>query len=39
MLLVKSKYDIMRLRVDYRQLNKVIIKNKYHLPRIDDLMD
>ena len=29
----------MRLRVDYRQLNKVTIKNKYLLPRIDDLMD
>nr|KYP33206.1 Retrovirus-related Pol polyprotein from transposon 17.6 [Cajanus cajan] len=29
----------MRLCVDYRQLNKVNIKNKYPLPRIDDLMD
>ena len=29
----------MRLCVDYRQLNKVTIKNKYPLPRIDDLMD
>ena len=25
--------------MDYRQLNKVTIKNKYPLPRIDDLMD
>ncbi|XP_019251543.1 PREDICTED: uncharacterized protein LOC109230510, partial [Nicotiana attenuata] len=25
--------------IDYRQLNKVIIKNKYRLPRIDDLFD
>jgi len=25
--------------VDYRQLNKMTIKNKYPLPRIDDLMD
>jgi len=25
--------------VDYRQLNKMMIKNKYPLPRIDDLMD
>jgi len=25
--------------VDYRQLNKMTIKNKYSLPRIDDLMD
>ena len=29
----------MRLCVDYRQLNKVTIKNKYPLPSIDDLMD
>lgn len=29
----------MRLCVDYLQLNKVMIKNKYPLPRIDDLMD
>ncbi|MCI37872.1 RNA-directed DNA polymerase (Reverse transcriptase), partial [Trifolium medium] len=29
----------MQLCVDYRQLNKVTIKNKYPLPRIDDLMD
>ena len=29
----------MRLCVDYRQLNKVTIKNKYPLLRIDDLID
>jgi len=29
----------MRLCIDYRQLNKVMIKNRYPLPRIDDLMD
>nr|XP_025664824.1 uncharacterized protein LOC112763343 [Arachis hypogaea] len=29
----------MRLCVDYRQLNKVTVKNKYPLLRIDDLMD
>ena len=39
MLLVKKKYGSMRLCVDYRQLNKVTIKNKYPLLRIDDLMD
>ena len=39
MLLVKKKYGSMRLCVDYRQLNKVTIKNQYPLPRIDDLMD
>ncbi|XP_019450651.1 PREDICTED: uncharacterized protein LOC109352922 [Lupinus angustifolius] len=29
----------MRLYTNYQQLNKAIIKNKYLLPRIDDLMD
>ncbi|CAL2238917.1 unnamed protein product [Prunus armeniaca] len=29
----------MRLCVDYRQLNKVTVRNKYPLPRIDDLFD
>lgn len=38
-LLVKKKDGGSRLCVDYRQLNKVTIKNKYPLPRIDDLMD
>ncbi|MCI18420.1 RNA-directed DNA polymerase (Reverse transcriptase), partial [Trifolium medium] len=38
-LLVKKKDRSMRLCVDYRQLNKVTITNKYPLPRIDDLMD
>src|ERR1044072_7306329 len=36
-LLVKKKEGSMRLCVDYRQLNKVTIKNRYPLPRIDDL--
>jgi hypothetical protein len=30
---------VLRLCVDYRALNEVIIKNKYPLPRIDDLFD
>ena len=38
-LLVKKKDGSSRLCVDYRQLNKMTIKNKYLLPRIDDLMD
>ena len=36
---MKKKDGSMRLCIDYRQLNKVTIKNKYPLPRIDDLMD
>ena len=39
MLFVKKKDGSMRLCADYRQLNKVTIKNKYPLPKIDDLMD
>jgi len=37
--LVKKKDGSMRLCVDYWKLNKVTIKNRYPLPRIDDLMD
>ncbi|RVW79435.1 RNA-directed DNA polymerase-like [Vitis vinifera] len=29
----------MRLCIDYRELNKVMVRNKYPLPRIDDLFD
>ena len=29
----------MRLCIDYRDLNKVTVKSKYPLPRIDDLFD
>ena len=39
MLLVKKKDGSSRLCVDYKLLNKIKIKNKYPLPRIDDLMD
>ena len=38
-LFVKKKDGSMRLCIDYRQLNKVTIRNKYPLPRIDDLFD
>ena len=38
-LFVKKKDDTLRLCVDYSQLNKMTVKNKYLLPRIDDLFD
>ena len=38
-LFVKKKDDTLQLCVDYRQLNKMRVKNKYLLPRIDDLFD
>lgn len=38
-LLVKKKDGGMQLCIDYRQLNKVTIKNKYPLLRIDSLLD
>ena len=38
MLFVKKKDGTLRLCVDYRQLNKMVVKNKYLLPRIDDLL-
>ena len=36
---MKKKDGTLRMCVDYRELNKVTIKNKYPLPRIDDLFD
>ena len=39
MLFVKKKDGTLRLCIDYRQLNKLIVKNKNLLPRIDDLFD
>ena len=38
-LFVKKKDGTMRLCIDYRKLNQVTVKNKYPLPRIDDLFD
>lgn len=38
-LLVKKKDGTLILCIDYRQLKKVMIKNRYPLPRIDDLFD
>ena len=38
-LFVKKKDGTLRMCIDYRQINKVIVKNKYPLPRIEDLFD
>ena len=36
-LFVKKKDGTLRICIDYRQINKVTVKNKYLLPRIEDL--
>ena len=38
-LFVRKKHGSLRMCIDYRQFNKVTIKNKYPLPRIDYLFD
>jgi len=38
-LFVRKKDGSMRLCINYRQLNQVTLKNKYPLPRVDDLLD
>ena len=38
-LFVKKKDGSLRMCIDYRHLNKVTIKNKYPIPRIEDLFD
>jgi hypothetical protein len=39
LLFVKKKDGSMRMCIDYQELNKVTIKNRYPLPRIDNLLD
>ena len=38
-LFAKKKDGSLRLCIDYRKLNRVTVKNKYPMPRIDDLFD
>jgi len=37
--LVKKKDGTLRMCIDYRALNKKTLKNMYHIPRINELMD
>ena len=36
---MKKKDGSLRMCIDYRQLNKATVKNKYPMPHIDDLFD
>ena len=38
-LFIKKKDGTLRMCIDYRQINKVTMKNKYLLPRIEDLFN
>ena len=38
-LFMKKKDGTLRMCIDYRQINKVTVKNKYPLPRFEDLFD
>ena len=38
-LFFKKKDGTLQMCIDYRQINKVTVKNKYLLPRIEDLFD
>jgi hypothetical protein len=38
-LFIKKKDGTLRMCLDYRGLNDVTVKNKYHLPMMDELFD
>jgi len=37
--LIQNKDGMWRLYIDYRALNKIIVKNQYPIPQINDLLD
>jgi hypothetical protein len=37
--MVLKKYGTWRMCIDFQALKKIMVKNRYHLPRIDDLLD
>ena len=39
MIFVKKKDGSLRLCIDYRDLNRATINNRYSIPKIDDLFD
>jgi hypothetical protein len=39
LVLVKKKHGTMMMCIDYRAMNKNTIKNRYPIPRIDELLD